>query len=74
MGETVRVIDDLDATVAMTKPPENTRAKARAEIVRRIVDSRSRGYGIDWDGVAVSANEVYDLPNPFDTEVPTPRS
>jgi proteasome accessory factor A len=74
MGETVRVIDDLDATIAMTKPPENTRAKARAEIVRRIVDSRSRGYGIDWDGVAVSANEVYDLPNPFDTEVPTPRS
>ncbi|MBL8060005.1 MAG: proteasome accessory factor PafA2 family protein [Chthonomonas sp.] len=72
MGETFRFVDDLDVTIAMTDPPKNTRALARAEIVRRIIDSKSRRYAVDWDAVNIGGHEIYDLDDPFDPTTPTP--
>ena len=73
MGETYRFVDDLDVTEAMTDPPAETRAKARAEIVQRIVDKKSRKYAVDWDGANIGGHEIYDLADPYDPSTPAPK-
>lgn len=68
MGETKRVVDDLDITDAMTDPPANTRAKGRSSLIRKILAQKGRKlYAVDWNGVALGPNNYRDLPDPYET-------
>jgi len=73
MGETTRVLDDLDIVTAMTDPPQNTRAKGRAKLVEQILKRKSsKFYLFDWNGVATDRHHYFEMPDPFDTyEEPT---
>jgi hypothetical protein len=51
----------------MVVPPQNTRAKARAVIINKLLANKSRDYVIDWDLVYLAKNKHLDLKNPFDT-------
>jgi proteasome accessory factor A len=68
MGETKRVIDELDVIDAMTEPPPNTRAKGRSDLVREVL-ARGSGkfYLFDWNGVALDRHTYIEMPDPFQT-------
>jgi proteasome accessory factor A len=64
------VVDDVDIVAAMTDPPQNTRAKGRAALVRQIIDRKGpKFYVFDWSGVAVDRNSYVEMPDPFETYV-----
>jgi proteasome accessory factor A len=65
-GETKRVCQDVDIVMAMTDPPQNTRAKARARLVEQILAKKKRHYAIDWNEVTVAPKQYFDLSDPFD--------
>lgn len=68
MGKTRRVVDELDIVDAMTEPPQNTRAKGRARLVREIISRKSpRFYVFDWSGVATDRETYVEMPDPFNT-------
>lgn len=68
MGETRRFVKELDVIDAMTEPPQNTRAKGRARLVRHVLDRKGRKfYMFDWNGVALDRNIYADMPDPFET-------
>jgi len=67
MGNTRRLISDVDIVSAMTDPPADTRAKARARLVERVLKDKSRFYHFDWNGVALERNQYVELSDPFDT-------
>jgi proteasome accessory factor A len=68
MGETRRVVNDIDIVDAMTEPPPNTRAKGRSQRVRHVLARRPRGvYAFDWSGVALDRHGYEDMPDPYDT-------
>lgn len=68
MGETDRVLSDLDITIAMTDPPQNTRAKGRAKFVEQVLKRKTpKFYMFDWNGVAVDRNRYFEMSDPFDT-------
>jgi proteasome accessory factor A len=71
MGLTRRILDDVDITMAMTDPPTNTRANARAKLVEKVIQSKSRFYAFDWNGVATDRHTYVELSDPFDPELPT---
>ena len=61
-------VDDVDIVGATTTPPQDTRAKGRAELVRKVIDRRGpRFYVFDWSGVAVDRNTYVEMPDPFET-------
>jgi proteasome accessory factor A len=66
-GEMERLIPHAEIARAMVVPPSNTRAAARAQIINKLIQSRSRDYVIDWDLVYLAKNRHLDLKNPFDT-------
>ncbi len=66
MGLTRRMVSNLDIVTAMTDPPQNTRAKARARIIEQLVKKKSRFYLIDWNGVSVDRHRHVDLSDPFE--------
>jgi proteasome accessory factor A len=70
MGLTRRLLSDVDITMAMTDPPANTRAKARAQLVERVIKEKTRFYAFDWNGVAIDRHQYYELADPFETELP----
>jgi proteasome accessory factor A len=62
------VVDDVDVVTAMTDPPENTRAKGRAALVRQVIDRKGpKFYVFDWSGVALDRNSYVEMPDPFET-------
>jgi hypothetical protein len=68
MGQTQRMVSDIDIIDAMTTPPEGTRAARRAELVREVLSRKGRKlYMIDWNGVALGAQEYVDLSDPYDS-------
>lgn len=68
MGDTARVADDLDIIDAMTEPPQNTRAKGRAALVRQVLERKGRKYYIfDWNGVALDQLTYVEMPDPYET-------
>ena len=68
MGNTKRLLDDLDIVDAMTDPPQNTRAKGRAALVEKILARKSaKFYLFDWNGVALDRHTYVEMPDPFDT-------
>jgi proteasome accessory factor A len=62
------MVDDVDIVGATTSPPQDTRAKGRAELVKKVIDRRGpRFYVFDWSGVAVDRNTYVEMPDPFET-------
>lgn len=68
MGETQRILTELDILDAMTEPPQDTRAKGRAKLVANVLArKRPKFYMFDWNGVALDRNTYADMPDPFET-------
>jgi proteasome accessory factor A len=68
MGKTQRVLSDLDIVMAMTDPPQDTRAKGRAKLVEKILEKKNaRFYIFDWNGVAMDRHTYIEMPDPFET-------
>jgi proteasome accessory factor A len=68
MGQTTRVLDEVDIDTAMTDPPQNTRAKGRAKLVESVLGRKgSRFYMFDWNGVALDRHRFIDMSDPFET-------
>lgn len=74
MGETKRVLDDVDIITAMTDPPQDTRAKGRSKLVEQVLGRKgAKFYLFDWNGVALDRHTYIEMPDPFETyENPTP--
>jgi hypothetical protein len=54
---------------ARRRPPSNSRAAARSQLMRRIVEKPGR-YFVDWEIVDIEGHEILQLQNPFDPEPP----
>lgn len=68
MGNTRRVVSDLDILAAMTDPPQDTRAKGRSRMVEEVLKRKRPGfYLFDWSGVALDRNRYFEMPDPFET-------
>jgi proteasome accessory factor A len=68
MGNTKRLLDDIDIVTAMTDPPQDTRAKGRAKLVEAVLAKKnSRFYIFDWNGVALDRHNYIEMPDPFET-------
>lgn len=64
-GMVVRVTTDEQVERAMRHPPANTRASARGEVIRRLLEHRQRRYVIDWDSIYLDRDRYLELKNPF---------
>jgi proteasome accessory factor A len=65
---TCSLVDELDIVEATTTPPQDTRAKGRAQLLRKVIDRRGpRYYVFDWSGVAVDRTTYVEMPDPFET-------
>lgn len=63
-----KFLDDLDVLDAMTDPPQDTRAKGRSALVKKILDKKGpKVYAFDWSGVAVDRMDYVEMPDPFET-------
>ncbi len=68
MGKTLRIVSDLDITMAMTDPPQNTRAKGRGMLVEKVLAKKNpRFYIFEWSGAALDRESFLDMSDPFDT-------
>ena len=68
MGKTRRVLDDVDIVMAMTDPPQDTRAKGRSKLVEHVLSRKApRFYLFDWNGVALDRHTYVEMPDPFET-------
>lgn len=69
--EVQRIGSELDVLDAMTDPPQNTRARARAELVARAMKRRGpRTYMFDWSGVSLDRYTYVDLSDPYNPSLP----
>jgi hypothetical protein len=56
-------LDIVDATI---RPPTNTRALGRSQLVKKILEKKGRKYYlIDWNAVVADHREIHDLSDPF---------
>ena len=62
-----KLVSDLEVVKATLNAPQNTRAAARAEIIKKLIETKSKDYMIDWDLVYLAKNKHLDLKDPFDT-------
>jgi proteasome accessory factor A len=68
MGQMQRFVSELDIIDAMTEPPQDTRAKGRAELVRYVLGRKSpKFYLFDWNGVALDRHSYIEMSDPFET-------
>ena len=65
-GSMQRVLTDEQVEAACTTPPQDTRAKARAALVRTLADNRVR-YIVDWDSVYLENENHLSFRDPFST-------
>ncbi|CAN5568370.1 Pup--protein ligase [soil metagenome] len=74
LGKTKRLLTDMDIVMAMTDPPQDTRAKGRSKLVEQILAKKNpRFYLFDWNGVATDRHTYIEMPDPFETyENPPP--
>ena len=61
-----RVLTDEQVDWACSHPPQNTRAKARAELVKTLSENRVR-YIVDWDSVYLENENHISFRDPFQT-------
>ncbi len=64
-GQVHRILDDSRIQAAMTEPPHDTRAAARGDVIRHLVESGARRYVIDWDSVYLDRDRYLELKNPY---------
>ena len=62
-----RICTDEQIEHCTTNPPQNTRAKGRADVIAQLVKRRWNRYLIDWDWVRVDKDRHLELRNPFHT-------
>lgn len=67
MGAARRILSDSDIGYAMENPPQNTRAKGRADVIQQLIAHKWGRYLIDWDWVRVDKDRHLELRNPFHT-------
>ncbi len=68
MGQTRRMLDEVDIVDAMTEPPRNTRALGRSKLVHDVLRRKGpRFYVFDWNGVAMDRHRYVEMPDPFET-------
>jgi proteasome accessory factor A len=67
MGAARRICTDEQIQNCTTTPPQNTRAKGRADVIKQLVHRRWNRYLIDWDWVRVDKDRHLELRNPFHT-------
>ena len=68
MGNTRRILDDMDILDAMTDPPQDTRAKGRAALVEQVLARKKpKFYMFDWNGVMLDRHTHIEMPDPFNT-------
>ena len=65
-GSMQRVLTDEQVEHACQNPPADTRAKARAALVRTLSENRVR-YIVDWDSVYLENERHLSFRDPFDT-------
>jgi hypothetical protein len=68
-GALRHAVGGLDVERAVTEPPQDTRARIRGEVVRRL-SAAGIPYGAEWTSVHVYDDQqrMLDLQNPFETE------
>jgi proteasome accessory factor A len=66
-GQVHRVLPDERIEAAICTPPPDTRAAARGQVVRRLVEGKAKRYVVDWDSVYLDRERYLDLRNPFST-------
>ncbi|MBT4101178.1 MAG: proteasome accessory factor PafA2 family protein [Gemmatimonadetes bacterium] len=59
-----RVVDDEHVNAAIVTPPQDTRAKARSQVMRCLSGQKAR-YVIDWDSIYVEDDKYLSLDDPF---------
>jgi len=64
-GQMKQVLEEERIEAAGAQPPPDTRAAARGQVIRRLIDSGSRKYVIDWDSVYLDKERYLELRNPF---------
>ncbi len=62
-----RVCTDAQIENATHTPPQNTRARGRAEVIQQLIQRKWSRYLIDWDWVRVDKDRHLELRNPFHT-------
>lgn len=67
MGAVRRVCTDEQIETATYTPPQNTRAKGRAEVISQLIERKWGRYLIDWDWIRVDKDRHLELRNPFHT-------
>lgn len=67
IGAIQRICTDERLQEATTEPPQNTRAKGRAAVIRELIDRKWGRYLIDWDWVRIDKDRHLELRNPFHT-------
>lgn len=65
-GSMQRVLTDEQVAVACITPPQDTRAKARAALVRTLAENKVR-YIVDWDSVYLENENHLSFRDPFST-------
>ena len=67
IGGIDRLLTDADIRAAISNPPQNTRAKGRADVIQQLIAHKWGRYLIDWDWVRVDKDRHLELRNPFHT-------
>ena len=67
MDATRRICTDEQIDSSTRNPPQNTRAKGRAEVIQQLIARKWNRYLIDWDWVRVDKDSHLELRNPFHT-------
>jgi proteasome accessory factor A len=65
MGAARRICTDAEIKRATAAPPQNTRARGRAEVIAQLIERKWGRYLIDWDWVRVDKDRHLELRNPF---------
>jgi proteasome accessory factor A len=66
-GQIRRITDDRAIQHATSHPPSNTRARGRAETVKRLLHKHRRTYAVDWDLIWLGKDAYLPLPDPHNT-------
>jgi proteasome accessory factor A len=66
-GAMQRVCTDERLREAVSTPPQDTRARGRAAVIRELIERKWGRYLIDWDWVRIDKDRHLELRNPFHT-------
>ncbi len=60
---------DLGSPAPLSEPPSDTRAKVRSALMARMSNGAA-SYEIDWHFIRLDEQQLFHLPDPFETRVP----